>query len=800
AQAALLGATIVAYAAATAVTGGHVGSASILLRLSVLLMEAGLSGVLARQLHRETRRYRSAREESARRATLLATVARAASSMTAGDPVAVAEVAVDTLAALGFDMTAIATLSEDGSSITFDPSRELPTAMLDGPQDVAVGIMGSIAATAGPVVEERYSSLSNANPALVAAGVRLAMGAPLWQRGRVVGALLAASLTRDRVSPEEIEALELLAAQTGRSLEAGVLHSELGRREAWFRSLVQHAADVVAVIGEGGRPTYASPAVEAVLGRTQEEMTSVNLVSLVHADDRPAMEAAMAAGTTRPGSHVPFRCRVRHRDGSWRHVEGAVTDLRSEPTVGGVVLNVRDVTQRAMAEEALAHAALHDALTGLANRMLFSNRLQHALARRGRADHELAVVYFDLDRFQNVNDGLGHAAGDEALREIAARLQGCLRPPDTLARLGGDEFGVLLEDVSPEEVVAIVDRLLAALSAPVRLAERDVVIGSSVGVSTSASGEVDPEALLRQAIAAMYAARSEGRGRWVAYQEGMRAFQVERLDLEGDLRQALERSELVLEYQPVVELATGAIRGVEALVRWDHPQRGRLSPDQFVPLAEDTGLIIPLGAWVLNEAASQARSWQLGHPERPPLEVAVNVSVRQLADPDLVETVARVLATTELDPALLTLEITETVLVSDAEQLTTRLTELKRLGVRLAIDDFGTGYSSLSHLRSFPVDTVKIDRSFVEELCRHPSAESSLAQGVVRLAESLRLEVVAEGIEVREQLDALEALRCPLGQGFYFARPLHPAALERWMVTSPAAASEVPPLRSPRSA
>ncbi len=425
----------------------------------------------------------------------------------------------------------------------------------------------------------------------------------------------------------------------------------------------------------------------------------------------------------------------------------------------------------------LTRRASYDALTGLANRALFRQRLRQALAEAARRGVTCAVLLLDLDDFKTINDSLGHAVGDEVLVAVAQRLRGCLRAGDTAARLGGDEFAVLLQRVKGEqEAIGVAERVAATLRLPVSVAGREVLARSSVGVRV-APGGVDPDEVLRDADMAMYAAKAEGRGTIEVFDSAMHARAMRRLDVEAALRRAVVEQQFTVRYQPVVELAGGAVVGLEALVRWDHPERGLVMPGEFVTLAEDTGLIVPIGRWVLHAACQATRDWQRRFPLRRPLFMSVNLSVRQLQRPDLVADVAGALDASGLDPGDLVLEITESVLVMDEEATIERLRRLRDLGVHLAIDDFGTGYSSLAYLRRLPVDTLKLAKPFVDGLTEGIE-EAALAHAIVGLADTLQLRVVAEGIEHEDQAFELQAIGCQFGQGFHFARPLDQFAVE----------------------
>ena len=707
--------------------------------------------------------------------------------------------------------------------------------------------------------------------------------------------------------------------------------------EARFRSLVQRSYDVIAVCDPDGTVRYVTPSVEPILGLKPDEVIGTNGVSFAHPDDRHELSASLTRllDGTSPQRAVEFR--ALHTDGSLRYLEVVPTNLVDDPAVRGVVLNVRDITERKRAEEELrllqtivlaineapdlgtalevtvqqvcevsgwacgaawtpvsdgsalelrrswsreddrlrafcedrqtlqlspgeglpgrvwasgepalathvpadderarraglqvgvavpvladrevvavlelfnvseggddrrvlglvaavasqlgtvierkraqerlAHQALHDPLTELPNRALFLDRLALGLARLRRRPSSMAVLFADVDRFKVVNDSLGHDTGDRLLVELARRLRDVLRPGDTLARFGGDEFAVLCEEVPEGNVAGIADRMMDALGEPFLVAGREVFVSMSVGIAVADDAHQRPEALLRDADAAMYLAKDRGRARFEIFDEAMRSQSTERLLLENALRRAPERGELRALYQPIVRLADGAMIAAEALVRWDHPERGLLEAAQFVPLAEETGIIVPIGAWVLEEACRQAASWS-GDGTVP--AVSVNLSARQLSRPELVDVVGEALAASGLDPDRLWLEITESVLMEDAGTAVDALGRLRALGVHLCVDDFGTGYSSLAYLRRFPVDALKVDRSFVAGLGEDPE-DSAIVEAVVSMAHSLRLSVVAEGVETDEQLARLRDLGCELAQGFYFAAPVPSSALD----------------------
>jgi diguanylate cyclase (GGDEF)-like protein len=456
--------------------------------------------------------------------------------------------------------------------------------------------------------------------------------------------------------------------------------------------------------------------------------------------------------------------------------------------VGGAIVGrvwtFHDATRRKRLEEELARQALHDSLTGLANQALFRDRVEHALERSTRSHQQVAVLFMDLDSFKTVNDSLGHVAGDRLLVTVAQRLHECLRTADTAARLGGDEFAVLLEDVeSEDEAVAVAARIMGSLRPPVLVDGNEVATSASVGIALG-DATLDSEQLLRNADLAMYTAKGRGRGRHAVFEAGMHAAAMERLELENDLRHATERGELVVLYQPIVHLGTGAIVGVEALARWLHPRRGLLNPSSFIVLAEETGMIDEIGGHVLAAATMQACVWNEDSALGNAIDVSVNLSPRQLLDPQLPEQVDAVLRQCSLRPDQLIIEITEVSMVQDVEAASRNAFALHELGVRLAVDDFGTGYSSLSHLQRFPIDIVKIDRSFVT-VVDGTAEDAALAKAIVKLAQTLGLTAIAEGVETVAQAEQLRGVGCDLAQGFHFSAPVDADELYRLLERGP---------------
>jgi diguanylate cyclase (GGDEF)-like protein/PAS domain S-box-containing protein len=568
--------------------------------------------------------------------------------------------------------------------------------------------------------------------------------------------------------------------------------AELDRSERRFRSLVQNSSDVITVVDAGGTITYQSPSIERVLGRDSDALVDTSYLDLVHVDDHLALETLIDAARTRQGTNVAAELRVRTASGGWRHAEVLATSLLDDTSVNGIVLNARDVTERKELEQQLAHQAFHDPLTNLANRSLFADRLEHALQQAARRRRPLAVLYFDLDGFKSINDTLGHGAGDILLKEVAARLASCVRSGDTISRWGGDEFGILLEELATDaEANAAAERLIDVLRDPFRIGSTEVFVTASIGIVVSEVGAEACDDLLRYADLAMYRAKVERPGSYCRYEPEMQEDVKARVELDRDLRQAIERGELSVAYQPIVDLTTRSIVGVEALARWTHPTRGPVPPLEFIPVAEANGMIVEVGKFVLREACRNAAAWCR---VRKDFSLSVNLSARQLHD-SLVTTILEILDATGLDPSALVLEITESMLIDQSAEPLGVLQTLRQLGISLAIDDFGTGYSSLSYLHRFPVDILKVDRSFIQLL--GTTQEPGLARSIVRLGDELGLRTVAEGIEYDEQLAALQHLGCTLGQGYLFAAPMHEDQISAHLVGSPVFAPAPPRAQTP---
>jgi diguanylate cyclase (GGDEF)-like protein/PAS domain S-box-containing protein len=537
----------------------------------------------------------------------------------------------------------------------------------------------------------------------------------------------------------------------------------------YFRALVEASSDVVMVCDEDNTITYCSPAAEAVLDYQPSDLLGRRITDLMHLEDvREVHRRMQVVMDSRSGNAIRLECRLLDGNGNWVMTESTLTDHRGDPKVRGLVLNMRDMGERAEMDGLVTHLVHHDALTDLPNRLMFRDRMRQSVEAGCSEERPATLLVVDLDGFKTVNESDGHAAGDALLVECARRLRKFVRGGDTVARLDGDSFAILLADDHDVTVVLdIANRLMGALSKPYVVDGREHIVGASIGVAVAMTS-MSADELLVDAELALRAAKRDGRNRVKLFAPEMAQEAVRRGELEAEIRHALAANEFSLDYQPVLRLDSGRVVGVEALLRWNHPTRGWVSPAEVIPVAEQSGLIVPLGRWILEEACRQVARWRRAGYE---IDLAVNVSAVQLSAPGLVDSVATVLRTTGLPPSALTLEITENVIVDDEDRTLAKLHLLHELGVRIAIDDFGTGYSSLSYLHRLPVDTLKIDRSYVAGIGTHPEL-TSLTGTIVRLGRDLGLMLVAEGIEEPDQMFELNELGCELGQGFLFAHPL----------------------------
>jgi diguanylate cyclase (GGDEF)-like protein/PAS domain S-box-containing protein len=545
------------------------------------------------------------------------------------------------------------------------------------------------------------------------------------------------------------------------------------REAARFQVLIKNASDVILVTDPAGRITFATPSAEPLFKREPTALEGASITALLDPAEAPMVMALLGAAAERPGISAPSVFQVAGADARW--VEMRVSNLLDDPLVSGLVATIHDITERRAFEQQLEAQALHDPLTGLANRVLFADRVEQAIVRARRSRRLPAVLYLDLDDFKRINDTLGHAAGDQVLVEVARRIRDAVRGEDTAGRLGGDEFAVLIDETRDvNEAVTLANRLAAAFAPPFEAGGSQLPIACSIGIVRSDQGGASSGELLRNADIAMYAAKREARGSHQVFQQAMYAETVGRVRMEADLRQALDRGEFRLVYQPLMGLIHGGVSGVEALLRWHHPERGLVMPTDFIPLAERSGEIRRIGKWVLEEACRTVGSWNAALGDRP-VKANVNVSVVQL-EPGFVDEVAAILAETKFPAERLVVEITESVFSDERSDVVEVLSGLRRLGVRISIDDFGTGYSSLSRLRELPVDELKIDRAFVNQL--GAGDDGSLVSTILHLAQELSLNTVAEGIEENVQMQRLRELGCDVGQGFLLGRPTEAANIE----------------------
>jgi diguanylate cyclase (GGDEF)-like protein/PAS domain S-box-containing protein len=633
----------------------------------------------------------------------------------------------------------------------------------------------------------------------VAAGIAPVVEMIKFSAGRGTDAILIGASGIVIFALVVIRMIGLARAQNATAEREGALRESVLRAEGEARlaALVEHSSDVILVLGSDTAVEYASPSVRPVLGYEDAGFVGRRFLNYVPEEDRTLVQSALAGLLARSSApSETFEFRICHRDGRLLHTECLFTNLLDDAAVGGIVANLRDVTERKQFEQQLTHQAFHDPVTDLANRALFRDRVEHGLNRRGQDGQSLAVLFLDLDDFKTINDTFGHDAGDRVLQSISTRLCSTLRQGDTAARLGGDEFAVLLEDMSHETGISqIVARLLETISAPLWLDGREVSVKCSIGIAVArsvgdalASTKVDE--LLRNADVAMYQAKAADGNTFRHFKPEMQEILVTQLALRADLKAAVAANELTIAYQPMFDLGTDQISGYEALLRWEHPDRGSVPPSTFIPAAEDSGVIVPLGRWVLQCACNDAVAFQAADPFADRRVVAVNVSAQQLARVQIVDEVREALRTSGLDPRCLMLEITESLMISDMELAIERLTALRELGVQVAIDDFGTGYSSLNYILQLPIDVIKIDKRFVDSVDRD-DRESRLTAVIIGLARVLDLRCVAEGVERPVQHQRLKELGCDYAQGFLLARPMSSEALHELLGANAPALVEV---------
>ncbi|HEX8068984.1 MAG TPA: EAL domain-containing protein [Pyrinomonadaceae bacterium] len=587
------------------------------------------------------------------------------------------------------------------------------------------------------------------------------------------------------------------AYRQNKNLSAGATRQSAPNAESEerFRAAFDYAAIGMALVSAEGRWLQVNRSLCRLLDYTERELQMTDMLTVVHSEDAGAFFEHIRRLVRGVLPVFQMELRLRRKTGGEVWVLACLSRASQNHTQHlHLILQVQDITDRKLAEERLQHDAFHDALTGLPNRAMFLDHLRLAIARRSRREAlGFAVLYLDVDRFKVINDSLGHPVGDQLLVSLARRLESCLRPGDTVARLGGDEFILLVEDLHDEsEAITVAERIQKQLQVPFDLNGREIFATVSIGIASSWTSYNDPEDIVRDADTAMYRAKQSGKARHELFDGEMHARATSVLQLETDLRHALERQEFFIHYQPIVSLDDFKLRGFEALVRWQHPVRGFISPADFIPIAEETGLIIPLGEWVLRESCLQMERWQTIFASDPPLFVAVNLSGKQFIQQDLIKNVARILEETKINAQCLKLEITESMVMDNVDQATEMLKQLRALGLKLSIDDFGTGYSSLSYLHRFPINTLKIDRSFVTRMADN-NENKEIVRTIVTLAQTLGMDVVAEGVETQEQLMMLRMLGCENGQGYFFSKPVDAKGAEKIICDTHAFSRPLPP-------
>ncbi len=721
-------------------------------------------------------RYRALAESAQRQARELALLDRARSVLArAHDLPEILHGVVEAVAEI-FGYTLVSLYLREGDELRLQ--HQVGYAQVFERIPLTRGISGQVARTGQPVLVAEVSHRPDFLGAI--AGITSEVCVPLHDQQQVAGILNVESVGEVRLTEADLRLLTTLGEQISLAIERARLYTEASANERRFRALIENGADAIAIVDDEGLIQYASPSTSRVVGFPAEEHLGTNVFERFHPEDRVETRRQFTRLLEQPGASSATTFRYRHQDGSWHWIEATATNLLAEPSVRGLVVNYRDVTDRKRAEDQLVHDAFYDALTGLPNRALLLDRLAQALRRAHRRDdYAFAVLLLDIDRFKVVNDSLGHSRGDELLVAIAQRVTQVLRAADTFARLSGDEFVILLDDVmGPEEAALIAQRVQAQLARPFDLGPLEMVTSASIGIVLSAAGHEHAEEVLRDADIAMYRAKALGKARHEVFQVGLRAAALERLGLEADLRRALEREELRVAYQPIIDLRTDQVLGFEALIRWQHPQRGLLAPAAFVPVAEDSGLIIPIDRWMLQAAGRQIRAWQARFPAVPPLSLNVNLSGRHFTQPDLAQHIEAGLRAANCPPASVRLEITESVIMENIDLAAALIKQLHALGVQIEIDDFGMGYSSLGYLAQLAVDTLKIDRRFVDQLSE---GKPGIVQTIVGLARHLGTRTIAEGVETEQQRAQLIELGCDAAQGYLFSSPMDSEAAAAWL-------------------
>ena len=611
------------------------------------------------------------------------------------------------------------------------------------------------------------------------------LGVPLKTPTGVIGVLVVQDYENsDTYTLRDVELLTSVADQIALAIERKRSEDELIRSQERFELVARATSDAVWDWNLKTNDIWWNEGFKKLFGYEPDVVGSGldSWIGRLHSDDSDRVVHDRYRHIESRQTNWVDEYRFLRADGSYAFVIDrgyVVYDENDQPV--RMLGSMMDVTERKSLEDQLTHQALHDPLTKIANRALFKNRVDHALTKLARSNSSLAVLFLDLDNFKAINDSLGHAAGDKLLVCVAERLQDCLREADTAARLGGDEFAVLVEAMyRPDEAIMIAERILSVFCQPFMIEGKEIFVGTSIGIAANSPQAVASEELLRNADLAMYLAKSQGKGKYIVFEAKMHEALMERIEMEDDLRRGIEEREFVIHYQPILDLQSNRMVGMEALVRWMHPRLGMLAPLRFIPLAEETNLIVPLGEWILAEACRQMQLWRDQHDELE-VSVTVNISIRQFQQRELVDLVSRALSNSGLPARLLILEITESFMMQDTEATIEKLHELKKLGVRLAIDDFGTGYSSLSYLQRFPIDILKIDKSFIDKLGQG-SEGNAVARAIIMMGDSLNLKTIAEGIEHPGQISELQLLGCEAGQGFHFAKPLTVGDMDEFLL------------------
>jgi diguanylate cyclase (GGDEF)-like protein/PAS domain S-box-containing protein len=762
---------IASYVITLAATGWGINAATLAFRLGMMAAAALAVGTLSHELMTGLHRAAGERLASERRVVLWSKVASLVRQIDSPETTRVLEAVVDAVGTLGFDAAAISELQEDGASLRVLHARHLAHPFTvktrDGKPEAVVPAVLERRTT---VVIENYPSLPGAIQVAIEAGLQTVVAAPVWVSGQIVAVLQGGSKQARIPASDQIAAFEMFATQAGRALENAQLLERRRREADHFRQLLASAPDAVIVIGRDGRIVEASNQAELLYGYSTDELVGQSVTLLMPERIKHVQTALLndwVANTGNPKLGPDPTVFGRKKDGTEIPLELAFSTIET-PEGELTSVAIRDVSERREFERRLTHQATHDALTGLPNRELFSQRLIASLRGRLGIDPPVTVCFLDLDHFKYVNDSRGHRTGDALVEAVAERLVGAV-DNHFIARVGGDEFGVLVEGLADQQAAAnFAGRLLSVFDEPFLVDAVDCYITASVGLAFARTPD-QSGMVMRNADAAMYRAKRNGRARAAFFDETLTALAAERVATEASLHLALAGNQFELVYQPIIALDDGHMTGVEALLRWHHPEKGLVLPDQFMSTAEDTGLVVPVGRWALEEACRQIATWRSRFPQAPDLTVSVNVSGRQLEHDHFVTDVENVLRDSRIPPALLILEITESFFIRDFQAAVGRLTALKRLGVRLAIDDFGTGFSTLFSLSRLPVDTVKIDKAFIDGLGTRYDA---VVSAVVTMGNAFDLQVVAEGIEHRSQRDRLIELGCRFAQGFYFSMPL----------------------------